>query len=212
MKKYNTYLFDADGTIIDTADLIIESYRNTLEHYGAAPQTRENILRFMGIPFAKQMELYMGTQTPEKMKEINRFHWNYQVKIHEEFLKEGPGTSSALAMLKKNAAKLAVVTSRTRSTLDMYLKKLNILHFFDLTVTPEDVVNPKPHHESCSKALEILKSEAEETLFVGDAIYDQQSAKGVNIDFAYVQWSHIPIEKFSPEPEYILKNMTDLLK
>ncbi len=211
MKKYNTYFFDADGTLIDTADLIVESYRNTLSHYGAEPQARENILGLMGIPFTIQMQQYIGVQSAEKMREINEFHWNYQTKIYGQYLKECPGTSAALKQLKNNGAKLAVVTSRTRKTLELYLKSLNILHYFNVIITPEDVTNPKPHHESCEKALSLLKSKPEETLFIGDAIYDQQSAAGCGIDFAYVKWSHIPAELFSPKPEHVLNSMTDLL-
>ncbi|MFW6365106.1 MAG: HAD family hydrolase [Spirochaetota bacterium] len=211
MKQYDTYLFDADGTLIDTTRLIIDCFRHTLPHFGIPLPDDDTIISHIGIPFETQLAFYTGPIDARMSHEIWRFYKDHQIEIYEENLSLFPGTMETLEMLKSQDRNLAVVTSRTRLTLDLYLKKLGILDLFSFTVTPEDVRLPKPDPEPTLLALEKFSSNPQDALFVGDAVYDCTSARQAGVDFAYVNWSHTPYEKFT----YVtcrLDSMTDLLQ
>lgn len=212
--KFDTCLFDADGTILDTAELIKKCFHNTLNHFGAEPQTDETIMSHVGLPFLQQAEYYLGPLTQDQKMEVWEYHRNYQLEIHADYLKECPGVKSGLKKLEDMNVKLGIVTSRNHHTLDIYLNTLGIKNFFKSIITPEDVNNPKPHGEPAIKALNELNSEAKKTLFIGDAVYDQQCALNANIKFVYVDWSHIPFDRFKPVPDYRINStekIVDLL-
>lgn len=208
---YKACLFDADGTILDTAELIKKCFHNTLHHFGAEPQSDEIIMSHVGLPFLQQAEYYLGPLSDKKKQEVWDYHRSYQLKIHSDFLKEGPDTKEALTMLHKKGIKLGIVTSRNHCTLDIYLKTLELDSFFETIITPEDVSNPKPHGEPSLKAAHELNLIPEDCLFIGDAIYDQQSAIDAGMHFVYVNWSHIPYDRFQPKPEYRINSVKDLL-
>jgi pyrophosphatase PpaX len=209
MKEYNAYLFDADGTLIDTTKLILECFKHTLPKFDLAVPADEFIVSHIGLPFDTQLAYYTGEKKRHLIPQIHADYKQYQIEIYKDYLTECPGTTDALSCLKGEGKSLAVVTSRSRHTLDMYLKHLKIYDFFEFSITPEDVDNPKPHPEPVENALRRLSAEADETLFVGDAIYDCKSALAANVDFAYVNWSHIPFSKFD-DAQYRLNSMTDL--
>lgn len=210
-KNYSTFLFDADGTLIDTAELIIRSYKHTLPLFGIAEPSREEVVRDIGIPFLNQLANLTGPIPQEKTEAIYKYYRQYQMDKSSEHLKAFPETRETLERLKEKGAKLGVVTSRSRISLEQYLEILGIYSFFDVIITPESVENPKPHREPTEKALLGLNANAQDSLFIGDATYDQQSALGAGVDFAYVTWSHIPVERFSPTPDLILQSMDELV-
>ncbi|MDA3899221.1 MAG: HAD-IA family hydrolase [Spirochaetes bacterium] len=211
MSKYKTFLFDADGTLLDTVNLIIKCFEYTLSHYGKPVPERSVIASHIGIPFKKQIIFYFGDISEEMAEEIWNFYREYQLKHYQDYIALFPDTLEVLQQLKSKGAQLGVVTSRSNSTLDLFLKHLNIYDIFDVIITPDDVSRPKPDPEPSVKALRMLNAEAADSLFIGDAIYDQMSAVGAGIDFALVSWTHIPITVFNPEPAVQLQSMNDLL-
>ncbi len=211
MKIYNTFLFDADGTLLDTVDLIVKCFEYTLSHYKVKIPERSEIVSHIGIPFRNQISIYFGELDESKAEEIWDFYREYQLQHYMDYIKLFPGTIETLTQLKKRGAKIAVVTSRKHNTLDLFLKQLSIFDMFDAIITPDDVSKPKPDAEPTLKALSDLDSLAEESLFIGDAVYDRISAEQAKVDFALVSWTHIPVNHFKPAPEIILENMDDIL-
>ncbi len=210
MNEYAAYLFDADGTLIDTTKLIVECYRQTLPHFGYKVPDDKTIISHIGIPLLTQVRHYTGDISNEIAEDIYSFYRDLQFNIFTDYISLCPGTLCALEKLKSAGKKLAVVTSRSRWSLDIYLKHLNIYDYFDFTITPDDVTNAKPDPEPTQLALKKSKSAPHEALFIGDAVYDCMSANAAGVDFAYVNWSHTPSEKFSGIT-WSLDTLTDLL-
>lgn len=211
MKQYNTFLFDADGTLLDTVDLIVKCFEYTLSHYNVKIPERSEIVSHIGIPFRNQISIYFGEIDEDSADEIWDFYREYQLQHYMDYIKLFPGTLDTLNRLKERGAKTAIVTSRKHNTLDLFLKQLSIFDIFDTIITPDCVSKPKPDAEPTLKAIKDLDSLPEESLFIGDAVYDRISAGKAGVDFALVSWTHIPLSDFKPAPEIILNSMNDIL-
>lgn len=196
MKHYTTYLFDADGTILDTTELIVHCFKKTAQQFEKNDITEKDIKRYIGLPFISQCEKYFGPLSKEEALNIRNFHREYQLSVYADYMKLFPGTIELMKALKSAGKKIAIVTSRSRSTLDIYNDHFGISPYLDLTVTPEDVEKPKPDPQSCVLALKKLKTDPSDALFIGDAVFDEACAHGAGVDFALVSWTHQPKELF----------------
>ncbi|MFP4416557.1 MAG: HAD family hydrolase, partial [Chitinispirillaceae bacterium] len=206
------YLFDADGTLIDTTELIYRCFVNTCRAYGDLRIDRETIVSHIGLPLRKQLEIYLGALTDNVAEEIRAFHMNYQLSIYDQYLALFPGVQQGLEMLRHKGKKLAIVTSRMLETLEHYTRHLKIYDYFDAIVTPESTTLHKPAPEPAYKALELLGARSKsEALFIGDAIYDIKCGHDAGLDTAFVSWSHNDPVTFSVSPTYIVKEFSELL-
>lgn len=204
----NTVLFDLDGTLIDTNELIIASFTHTLNHYYPEQYTREDILQFMGPPLYDTF-VEMDKTKVNEMIEMYRTH---NLANHDLLVKEFEGVLETVKWLHEQNYKLGIVTTKQRNTVMMGLKLTKLDQFFDTIVAIEDVTNPKPHPEPVEKALNLLDAKPEEALMVGDNHHDIVSGQRAYTKTAGVAWSakgrdHIA----SYNPDIILENMTDLI-
>ena len=210
MRDYNYYLFDADGTLFDTTELICQCFRNTARVAGKEFPGTEKVLRHIGMTLYDQMQIYFGPLTQDEYEELRKVHMDYQLSIYKEYLRLCKGVAEALQHLKSKGKKCAVVTSRLRSSLEIYLLETGILPNFDLLITPESTKSHKPSSEPALKALELLGGTPEEALFIGDSTYDIECGFAAGTDTAFVSWSHNEKSSLNVEPTYYLQDMRDL--
>ena len=211
MKDYSAYLFDADGTLFDTVEMIFQCYKYTCKKFGNLSITRELVFKNIGIPLKNQFEYFFDTLSDEKAEEVIKAYMDYQLKIFKEYLCLFPGVSEILHILKKKGKKLAIVTSRRIESLIIYLEHTNILDLFDVLVTPESTEKHKPLPEPASEALKQLNCKNRESLFIGDATFDIECGKNAGMDTAFVAWSKNTQSSLKFEPTYILNDMCDLV-
>ncbi|UUZ82729.1 pyrophosphatase PpaX [Paenibacillus sp. P26] len=181
-----TILFDLDGTILDTNELIIQSFLHTFEGVTAEPLTREVLIPNMGRPLIDQMRHFSGREAVDDLVAKYRA---YNVARHDEFVVAFPYVKETLAQLHAAGVKLGVVTSKVRLTTEMGLKLCAIFDYFGSIVTVEDVVHPKPHPEGIEKALKELGGSAGSALMVGDSHYDIEAAHNAGVTSVAVAWS-----------------------
>ncbi|MBD3315698.1 MAG: HAD-IA family hydrolase [Chitinivibrionales bacterium] len=212
MKSYEYYLFDADGTLIDTTELIYQCFSNTLKTYAKRRIDRQEVIRNIGLPLRRQLECYLGTLSEDEAKRISSYHMEYQLGIYTNFLKPFPGIIDALRNLKSAGKRLAVVTSRMPDSLELYLRHTRLLEFFDALVTPASTSKHKPNPEPALKALELLEGAPEKALMVGDATFDIECGARAGADTAFVAWSHHPLASLTVSPTYILHSPSELHK
>ncbi|MBE6183927.1 pyrophosphatase PpaX [Heyndrickxia ginsengihumi] len=206
-KQITTLLFDFDGTLIDTNELITQSHLHTLNKYYPGRYKREDVLVFNGPPLIESF----STIDPERAAEMVETYRAFNLAHHDELIKEFPDVLETLKELKEKQFKLAIVSTKFRDTL---LRGLNLIHLdsiFDVIVTLDDVKHAKPHPEPIEKALQLLGSEPGETLMVGDNSHDIESGKNAGTYTAGVAWSakgRAYLEAL--QPDFILEKMTDL--
>ncbi len=203
-----TLLFDLDGTLIDTNELIIASYLHTLEKYYPGQYVREDVLPFMGPTLHESL----GSIDPDRVEEMVFAYRAFNIAQHDAMVREFPGVYETIETLKKKDYKLGVVTTKR---LDMALKGLRLMKladFFDVIVAYDHVKKVKPDPEPILQALEQLGSTPSEAIMVGDNFHDILGGKNAGTLTAGVAWSikgRDYIAKY--EPDYILEQMPDLL-
>jgi len=205
-------LFDVDGTLIDTAEMIYQCFKHTCSVYGEKTITREQVYESIGVPLRPQIEMHLGrTVTDNEYEKMQKTHMDYQMTIYREHLKLFEGVLETLTQLKGVGKKLAVVTSRRKQSLIVYLEETGIVEFFDAIITPEDTTNHKPHPAPALLALEKMQGKASESLFIGDATFDIECGKNAGTDTAFVEWSMNSAESLNTEATYYITDMKDLL-
>lgn len=211
IRLYETYLFDADGTLFDTTDLICRCFQNTASVLFNKTLSREEILPNIGLTLRDSMNLHFGPLTDEQFGRSREFHMNYQISIYKEYLRLYPGIFELLKTLKEKNRKCAVVTSRTKTTLDLYLKETGIISFFDVFVTPETTIKHKPDPEPALKALELLGTGSEDALFIGDSTFDIECGAAAGTDTVYAVWNGSSGSPLKIQPTFILSDPLNLL-
>jgi pyrophosphatase PpaX len=206
--KITTILFDLDGTLIDTNDLIIKSFLHTLEQYYPGQYKREDVLPFMGPTLFDTF----SKMNPEKVEEMSNVYRTFNKEKHDELVKEFPGVWDTVKTLKESGFKLAIVTAKMSDVAMMGMKLTKIAPFFDVIVANDHVEKPKPDPESLYKALEALGSRPEEAIMVGDNKHDILAGKNAGMKTVGVAWSLKGREFLNTfEPDYMLEEITDLL-
>lgn len=208
MKPYDFYLFDADGTLYDTVDLICTCFTYIAEKYTGAAPDRDTIIAGIGSPLKDQINEHLGAQY--STDSVLQDYLNYQLSILEDEVSLFPGVTETLEALKAAGKKLAIVTSRRRFSLDVILQSTDTARFFDLLVTPEDTTYHKPHPEPALKAMSLLGAEKNTTVFTGDALFDICSGADAGIDTIFVNWSRSAVHSLPVPPTWTIDRMQEL--
>ena len=210
MKRYDTYLFDGDGTLFDTADLVVHCFQYVAEKHCGRSISRAAILSGYGLPLKGQLEKQLGKDAD--IETILQDFIDYQMQIIDEDVRLFPQVRETLAELKQGGSKLAVVTSRKPRSLNRILLNTEIAQFFDTLVTPDDTRLHKPNPEPALLALSQLNREASQAVFVGDSQYDILSGHRAGTDTVFVNWSHLGIDTVPIEPTWRIDSIRDLVQ
>lgn len=206
--KITTILFDLDGTLIDTNELIISSYLYTLDKYFPGQYGREDVLPFMGPPLIDSFT----SIDRERVDEMVATYRAHNLENHDLLVKEFDGVYETIRILHENGYKLAIVSTKMSDTIHKGLQLTNLDSFFDVVIGIDHVTHAKPDPEPLLKALEQLESTPEEAMMVGDNHHDILGGKNAGTITCGVAWSvkgkdHLATFK----PDYMLEKMSDLL-
>lgn len=203
-----TILFDLDGTLIDTNELIIATYLHTLEKYYPSRYKREDVLPFIG----PSLHEVFSTMDPDRVEEMILEYRTYNLANHDLLTKEFPGVLDTVQTLKEKGYKLGIVTTKLHDTVLKGLRLMELEEYFECIVALDHVNKAKPDPEPILKALEQLDSRPEEALMVGDNFHDVLAGKNAGTKTAGVAWTIKGREYLAKyEPDYMLEHMADLL-
>ncbi|RSD25132.1 pyrophosphatase PpaX [Mesobacillus subterraneus] len=206
--KIDTVLFDLDGTLIDTNELIISSFLHTMETYYPGQYKREDVLPFLG-PSLKETFEAMDAEGYEEMIKTYR---TYNLANHDLLVKSFEGVYETVRTLKENGFHLGIVTTKLSDVVQMGLKLTGLDEFFEVIVALDHVEKAKPDPEPLLKALDLLGSSPERAIMVGDNHHDILGGKNAGTKTAGVSWSIKGREHLEEyKPDYILENMADIL-
>lgn len=206
--KINTVLFDLDGTLINTNDLIIESFLHTLNLYYPNKYGREDVLPFLG-PTLHETFVKMD---PLRVDEMIAVYRKFNHDQHDALVTQFETVYETVQTLVEKGYKLGIVTTKIRQTVNMGLKLTGLDQFFETVVTLDDVEHAKPHPEPVLLALKQLESLPEEAIMVGDNHHDIDSGKAAGTKTAGVAWTIKGIQHLERfKPDYMLHRMSDLL-
>lgn len=206
--KITTLLFDLDGTLINTNELIVSSFLHTLNHYYPNVYQREDVYPFMGPTLVETF----GSLAPDMAEEMISVYREYNIANHDLLVEEFEGVYETINTLKSSGYKLGIVTTKMKNVAMMGLKKSRLEPFFDVIVALDDVQKAKPDPEPVNLALEWIQSAPEEAIMIGDNSHDILAGHNAGTKSAGVAWSLKGKEALKQyKPDYMLENMRDLL-
>lgn len=209
---YNTILFDFDGTLADTNGLVIESWQHVYRALTGREADLPMIKATFGEPLGISMEKIFPNTPMEQAIDIYRGH---QKDIYEEMIQPFSGMVELIKELKARGLKIGVTTSRMRNTTLIGLNKFGITEYMDAIVTCDDTDKHKPDPEPVLITLERLRAKPENTLMVGDSMFDIKCAHNAGVKAVLVGWAEAVTEEDlnSPDaPEYFIEKAEDLLR
>ena len=166
------YIFDFDGTLMDTSGVILSTIKATIKEMGLPEKTDEECRSIIGIR-TDEAGRYLYPELDISNKEFARvFRVNY------DRLKAGanentfPGVLETLAELREKGCGLAIASSRRLASLNDYLEGLGIRDWFEMVVGADSVTKGKPDPEPVLTILDALGWQPTSTLVVGDADVD----------------------------------------
>jgi pyrophosphatase PpaX len=179
-------LFDLDGTIVDTNELIIQSFLHALKGVVAEDFGREHIIPSMGEPLTDQLQQFSGL---EDVTAITHAYREYNYLKHDEMVALFPGVAKVLPILRQHGIHLGVVTTKMRPTTERALKMFGLIEHMGTIVTLDEVEHAKPHPEPVQKAMQALGAHPDQTIMVGDSTVDIESARRAGAMPVGVAWS-----------------------
>lgn len=188
--RHRAVLFDLDGTLIDTRELILASFRHALRTVLGRTLPDEVFLAGQGIPLFTQMCRFDA----ERAEELTRVYTEFNLREHDRLAREFPGVRQLLADLHGAGALLAVVTSKRRQGAEMGLVRFGIAPYLATAVFMEDTSEHKPSPAPVQEALRRLGCRPAQAVMVGDSPFDMESARAAGVEPVGVAWgSHDPV-------------------
>ena len=205
-------LFDFDGTLANTVDLIIATFEHTCRTMLGTVPPRAAIVNTFGLPLGDAMLALSGrTEHVEQMRDVYR---EYNNKHHDEMIKPIAGVQETLAALKEQGLKIAVVTSKKQPMVLRGISCLQLEQYIDAVIALEDTQQSKPHAEPMLAACAKLGVAPQECLCVGDSPFDLQSGRNAGARTVAVRYTAFAWEKIMGEgrPDYVIAQPQELLE
>lgn len=204
-------LFDLDGTLLNTNELIYNSFCHTFRYVLNMELSKDKITSLYGKPLEYSFSQY--TKDKEVLNKMIVEYRSYNAIHHDEMCKPFDGVVELLETLKEKCIKIGIVTSKRGEVAKRGMELGGIIDFMDVIVSPELTEKHKPEAEPALKACEILNIKPEEAIMVGDATYDLLCGKAAGCKTCGVEYTAIKVsELLAVEPTYMVKSPLDILK
>jgi pyrophosphatase PpaX len=211
MAPLTTFLFDLDGTLLDSIRLILDSYHHTLRVHGLRPRSDAEWLAGIGTPLRVQFREW--AQDPKAMDAMVATYRDFNLSHHDTMASAYPGVVAAVKEVHGRGIRMGLVTSKNRAGAERGLKLLGLDREIPLIVGADDVENPKPHPEPVLKALAQLGVAPEEAVYIGDSVHDMHSGKAAGVRTAAVLWGPFGRQDLAhTEPTWWLERPAELLE
>ena len=200
-------VFDFDGTLADTSELIIKSFQTVYKKFLGEEKPEEVIRGFFGEP----LKVTIKREFPQSYEEVFKEYRQYQSERFDTYVRLFDNAKKTLKYLKSKNIKTAVVTSRIRESVINAMKTFNIEKYFDEVVAVNDTVNHKPHPEPLIKAIGLLNVSADRVLFAGDSRFDMECAVRAGITPVLAGW-HTGSDELAKQynVKYVINNLYEI--
>ena len=185
--RYDTVLFDLDGTLIDSAEMILASLRHTTRAVLGRDVAEDELRAGIGMPLVA----HMAQLDPRRADDLVRVYSEHNETLHDT-LAACDGVLDVLRTLSDEGRRLAVVTAKRRATVTLAFERIpELASYFDVVVAAEDTTRHKPHPEPLLLALDRLDAASAGAAYVGDSPVDVQAAHAAGVASIAVAWGRV---------------------
>lgn len=203
-------LFDLDGTLVDSIELILSSARHAFVGFAGRAPSDEEWRASIGRPLQTVLREYSGGDETEAERLLGRYR-EYQLEHHDRLLHAYDGVVDTLRALSAAGHSLGVVTSKSDWLARRALEYVGVSDLFPVLVGCDTCVNHKPHPEPVERALALLGADPANALFVGDSPHDIQSGRAAGVYTVGATWgAFTPAEMAASGADVVIDDITEL--
>ena len=212
-QKIENFIFDIDGTLIDTIDMYMPALIDTLAQHGhpVAPdkveQTKHDLFGITGRD-ALRLTGISEEEIPEMLKDW--FDLAYQRADQAKVIEGIPEMLNTLA--NREDAKIAIATSKLADEYQEYfVNKYDFAKLFKVAITSADTKKHKPAPDPILAAMNKMGADPATTVYVGDTINDMKAAHAAGAKFAGALYSSANPDSIK-DADFPLMKPADLLE
>ena len=200
-------LFDLDGTLIDTIEMIMASARYATATVLGEALPDEVLRHNIGVPLVAQMEEY----APGRSAELLAVYREHNARVHDDMIREFPGVDSALRALSDAGYRMGIVTSKSRPVAQRGLDYFGLRGLFEVLIGYEDTLIHKPDPCPLLEAASRFPVAIERCLYCGDSPHDMEAGIAAGAVTVAARWGPFAERVLGPGPDFALEDPAELI-
>jgi len=209
--KFKAVLFDVDGTLVDSMGKIVNGLGDAYEKFTGSRPDDATIRSLIGLPLNVQLRKFgKPDATDDEMAQMIEYTIS-RYEHHKHLEREIAPAIEALALCHRGGLKTALVTSKNAAEMAVFVPSFSGMELIDASVTASDVARPKPDPDCVLRACDLLEVAPQETVYIGDAIFDIQSARAAGSTPVAVAYGSVSAETLAKEKPALLLETPEAL-
>jgi len=206
MKNFEGIIFDIDGTLASTNELIYAAFNHISSKYMNKKLTNEEVIALFGPTEDTILKEWFGNNLSNAMEDYYKFYKN-----EHHMATASPGIEDILKIVKEKNIPIGIFTGKGKRTALITLEVLDIDKYFDLIVTGDDVKVHKPSGEGINKFVNEFNLDKEKVLMIGDSKGDIKASREAGVKIASVVWdSYAKEEVLKLRSDYLFHSVEEL--
>jgi HAD superfamily hydrolase (TIGR01549 family) len=211
MKEIKLIILDFDGTLSDTADLIIRTMQATIKELGLPSRTDKECGDMIGLRLIEIPHVLF----PE-CGDISELYASTYRRLFHEFNTDGavtlyPNVMETLMELKRRGKTLTIASSRSHASLAEYIENLGLSDIISYILGADDVKEGKPNPEAIFKTLERFDFDTDEAIMIGDTVFDINMGINAGVKTCGVTYGNGSRESLS-DADWVIDDFGSLLE
>lgn len=205
--SFPIYLFDIDGTLLDSAEDICGAIQDVLSAQGSGPLTYDYLKSFIGLHLNACFQQVLPHFTPTQFDQlVDQYRANYHSRCHQG-TRVFPGVREGLAVL---GGRKSTATSKSSRGTRAVLEHFGLLRYFD-HIQGTDGFPSKPAPDVILTALAALGARPEDCLMVGDSAADMEAGRRAGVKVCAVRYGYGTVEQLARfQPDYWVEDLREL--
>ena len=207
MRVFDGFIFDVDGTLTSTNELIFATFNHIADKYLNKRLTNEEITALFG----PTEDVIIKEWTGDNYDNARTDYYDYYANNHKTMADIYPGLKEILLKIKSAGIPISIYTGKGRTSTDITLKEIGVYDLFDFIVTGDDIPEHKPSPEGITRFVEKFNLDPQRVLMIGDAPADVLASRRAGIKVASVLWDSYAKEKvLQMESDYFFHTVDEL--
>lgn len=202
---YKSVIFDVDGTLIDTEEVILTALQRVVKEELNEDKKLDELAFYFGLTDDITYD-GLGIKNAERATD----KWRKYIKDNSQLIKVYKDMEQTLKRLYDLNIYTGIVTSRTEQELINDLYPLKLQEYVKTIISADETEKHKPDPEPILKFIEVSKIDPSSAIYIGDTIYDMKCAKSAGIDFALALWGAKTTDGID-KASYMLEKPSDIL-
>jgi pyrophosphatase PpaX len=200
-------LFDLDGTLIDSIELIVRSFQHATAVHLGAPLTREEVIPTIGRSLAGELERI----APGSGAALLATYRTFMLANHDEFVTVYPGIVDLLTALHARGLPTGIVTSKARISAAPSFARFLLDREMSVVAVEDDTKRHKPHPDPLLHAARLLDLPPAACWYIGDSTHDMIAARAAGMTAIGAAWGPNHATELAPLADAVAEAPADVL-